>query len=129
MAKGNDILTHETVADFRGVAGLMPRLAEMSVITVACHPDDFSASALARAVEDSDAHLVNLNITGTRLDDGRITVELRTNHRNCGATARSLERYGYDVIALTGGADDDAGGQADDTLRFRAAELLHIINI
>lgn len=108
----------------------MPPLEDASVLTVACRPDDFSASLLARAVEDSDAHLINLNVTDRRLDDGRITVELRTNHRNCESTARSLERYGYEVIGVDGlmtNALPDFRGAS--TLRARANELLHILNL
>ena len=128
MVKGNDILAPKMADASVGLAHLMPPFDEASVITVACRPDEFSASALARAVEDTDAHLLNLNVTDVRLDDGRITVELRTSHRHGGATARSLERYGFEVIALNapGGAGSD---MADDMLRSRVAELLNIINI
>ncbi len=98
------------------------------MLVVACRPNDFSASALARAVEDSDAHLLNLNVTDRRLDDGRITIELRTNHRNGASTARSLERYGFEVVAIDGLAPD-GDAKIDDTLRRRAAELTHILEI
>lgn len=106
----------------------MPPLEEASTLTVACLPADFSASVLARAVEDSDAHLINLNVTDRRLDDGRITVELRTNHRNTASTARSLERYGYEVIdaRIPGSALPDFDAS---TLRNRANELLHLLNL
>lgn len=110
----------------------MPRQREASMLTVACFPDDFSASQLARAVEDSNAHLLNLNVTDRRLDDGRITVELRTNLLHHTATARSLERYGYEVLharSLLNGKIVIADGDADDTSRRRAAELLHILNL
>lgn len=107
----------------------MPPLEDASVLTVACRPDDFSASQLARAVEDSDAHLINLNVTDLRLDDGRITVELRTNHRNCESTARSLERYGYEVIGVDGLRNDLPDFDSSSTLRARANELLHILNL
>lgn len=125
MAAGNDILTAKSPDITRRFAHLMPPLEEASVLTVACRPDDFSASALARAVEDSDAHLINLNVTDCRLDDGRITVELRTNHRHGSSTARSLERYGYEVINIE--AVD--APTSDDTLRSRAAELLHLLEL
>lgn len=98
------------------------------MLVVACRPTDFSASALAHAVEDSNAHLLNLNVTDRRLDDGRITVELRTNHRNGVSTARSLERYGFEVMAING-IVPDSDVQIDDTLRRRAAELTHILEI
>lgn len=103
----------------------MPPLQEASRLIVACRPDDFSASTLARAIEDSDAHLLNLNVTDRRLDDGRITVDLRTNRRNARSAVRSLERYGYEVISSDGDGED----AADDLFRLRAAELLHLINI
>lgn len=103
----------------------MPPLPEASRLVVACWPDDFSASALAHAIEDSDAHLVNLNVTGRHLDDGRMTIDLRTNRRNTTAATRSLERYGYEVISAEGGDDQPV----DDMLRQRAAELLRLIDI
>lgn len=104
---------------------LMPPMDEASRLLVACRPGDFSASAIARAVEDTNAHLVNLNVTPHRLDDGRLTVELRTNHSNSSAAARSLERYGYEVLAL----NSSAQACADDHLRARANELLHLLEI
>lgn len=134
MATGNDILTAKSlVCDTENrhpLLHLMPPQPEASVFTVACHPGDFSASALARAVEDSNAHLINLNVTDRRLDDGRITVELRTNHRNYDSTVRSLERYGYEVIEAASQLNGSTLSVADDdNLRTRAAELLHLINI
>ncbi len=104
---------------------LMPPLQESSRLVVACYPANFSASVLARAIEDTNAHLVNLNVTARRLDDGRLTVELRTNQRNSSAAARSLERYGYEVIATDGGESPEA----ESHLRDRAAELLHILEL
>ena len=128
MTTGKDILSPKTADEALRLAHLMPPQEDASVLMVACRPDDFSASALAHAVEDSDAHLINLNVTDFKLDDGRIMIELRTNHRNGGSTARSLERYGFEVLDY-----DVPGGVADDdsefTLRSRAAELLHIVNI
>lgn len=119
MTRVNDISPH-----------LMPPLQEASRLIVACRPDDFCASALARAVEDSDAHLVNLNVTGRQLDDGRITIDLRTNRRNARSAARSLERYGYEVISTSADDSDNADDDpAIDVFRSRAAELLHLINI
>lgn len=109
---------------------LMPPQPEASLLTVACAPADFSASILARAVEDSNAHLINLNVTDRRLNDGRITVELRTNLRNPASTARSLERYGFEVLETSEEVNGVAApNYADSELRTRAEELLHIINI
>ena len=110
------------------MARLMPPMQESSRLVVACRPADFSASAIARAVEDTNAHLVNLNVTSRRLDDGRLTVELRTNHRSASAAVRSLERYGYEVLELDSAADS-AADAADEMLRNRAANLLHLLEI
>ncbi len=98
---------------------------EASRLIVACSPDDFSASVLARAIEDSDAHLINLNVTDRRLDDGRITVDLRTNRRNVHSAVRSLLRLCYEVFSTEGEEET----LAPEVVRSRAAELLHIINI
>ncbi len=110
-----------------GGSYLMPPMDEASRLVVACHPGDFSASAIARAIEDTNAHLVNLNVTERRLDDGRLTVELRTNHRNPAAAARSLERYGFEVLDHDG--SPDSADPADEMLRDRADQLLRILEI
>jgi hypothetical protein len=105
----------------------MPPLDDASELTVACVGRDYLGSALARAVEDCDAHLINMNVTDGFTDDGRMLVHLRVNRRNAAAVARSLQRYGYEVV---GGIDpaDVADGRTDE-LRRRAAELLHILEI
>ncbi len=106
---------------------LMPPLDDASELTVACVGRDYLGSALARAVEDCDAHLINMNVTDGFTDDGRMLVHIRVNRRNAAAVARSLQRYGYEVV---GGIDpaDVADGRTDE-LRRRAAELLHILEI
>lgn len=99
-------------------------------MTVVCHPADFSASALARAVEDSNAHLLNMNVTGTVREDGRMTIELRTSLRHADNTIRSLARYGFETVSSKSfpeiaAADSDF----NENMRSRAAELLHILNL
>lgn len=79
---------------------LYPITEDSSEITVVCRRDDYSAAIIARAVEDSDCHLLNLNVTADRpagTSDSSIVVELRINRRDPSAAARSLERYGYEV--------------------------------
>lgn len=127
MNRINDFLLPEPLGDSPEMARLMPPLQEATRLVVACHPAEFSASAIARAIEDTNAHLVNLNVTSRRLDDGRLTIELRTNHRNASAAVRSLERYGYEVLALD--SPDTASDPADEMLRSRAANLLHILEL
>ena len=108
---------------------LFPPFEDSSRLTVSCRRADYSASSIARAVEDCDAHLLNLNLTadGGALDPfgDELTAELRISHRNASAAARSLERYGYRVIALEHGA----GAAADDTMRNRVNELMHYLEV
>lgn len=107
------------------IARLFPHVDESSTLLVTCRRGDYSASRIARAVEDCDAHLLNLNVTSDsdRLDN-RIVVELRVSHRNPLSVARSLERYGYEV------ADFDETTPADDSIiRARLDELLHYLQV
>ena len=61
---------------------LFPPVRESSMLMVACRRGDYSASRIARAVEDCDAHLLNLNVTAdTDSFDNRIVAELRVGHR------------------------------------------------
>ena len=104
---------------------IYPPRQEASRLLVSCLPSDYSASRIARAVEDADAHLLNLNVTtdGERLDN-RVVTELRVSHRSPLAVARSLERYGYEVVAV----EHDA--LADDPLAAdRLSELMYYIDL
>ncbi len=88
---------------------LFPPQPDSSELTIKCRRVDYSASAIARAVEDCDAHLLNLNVTSlTGEEAGDLFVDLRINHRNALSVARSLERYGYEVIDIAGLAPDIA---------------------
>lgn len=93
-------------------------------LVVACRPDDFSASMISRAVEDCNAHVLNLNVTSERLENGEVVVDLRVDHRTGDHIARSLERYGYTVLDYAGANDE-----TDDSAKERAAEILRILNI
>lgn len=69
---------------------------DCSVITLECKPEAYSASSIAHAVEDSDAHLVDL--ISSPGPDGSLKVTLRVRLADPSAAAHSLERYGYDVV-------------------------------
>ncbi|MDE7411234.1 MAG: hypothetical protein K2M94_04260 [Paramuribaculum sp.] len=84
---------------------LFPPVSDSSELTVVCDRDDFSASLIARAVEDADAHLLNMNVTSAEVGLYRMAVDLRINHRDAGAVIRSLERYGLHVTNLISGED------------------------
>ncbi|MDE6783527.1 MAG: hypothetical protein K2J17_07385 [Paramuribaculum sp.] len=81
---------------------LFPDAGESSRLTIVCRREDYSASRLSHAVEDADAHILNLNITDEVPFEGGITVELRISHRHGSAVARSVERYGYTVTRISG---------------------------
>lgn len=81
-----------------------PAVTDSSEIVIEVAQSDYLASSIARAVEDCDAHLLNLNMLGTRLPDSdSCLVALRIDHRNADAVARSLERYGFGVVTLKNG--------------------------
>lgn len=83
-----------------GLGKMIAARDDCSVITVECRPEDYSASQLARAVEDSDAHLVDLLTSPA--DNGNITVTLRVRHNDPSAAVRSLERYDFHVVDAHG---------------------------
>jgi len=117
-----------TVANTDAAASLerlFPPVAESSMLTVACRRGDYSASLISRAVEDCDAHLLNLNVTAdTDNFDNRIVAELRVSHRNPESIARSLERYGYEVIATEATVSPD-----ESVMRSHYDELMHYLGI
>lgn len=101
-----------------------PLNEDATELIVATNPDDYSAAKIARAVEDCDAHLLNLNVTGVRTTDGNMIVDLRVNHRSGDHVARSLERYGYEVLEY-----NSVDRLSLDTARERVDEILKILNI
>lgn len=92
---------------------LFPPTTECSEISVTCYRTDFSASRISRAVEDADAHVLNLNVTSQELSGGHIVIDLRVSHRDASAVIRSLERYGYTTIALNSGDNSMADSIAE----------------
>ncbi len=103
---------------------LFPPVPDSCELTVECRRDDFSASLIARAVEDAEAHLLNMNVTSRPASAGNVSVDIRVSHRNGGSVARSLERYGFEVISIRGGMDRDL-----DTTRSRIGELMAHIDV
>ena len=79
-----------------GIGGMIASRDDCSVITVECPQQDYSASLIAHAVEDTDAHLVDLfSVPG---EEGNIKVTLRIRHSDPTAAVRSLERYDFRVV-------------------------------
>lgn len=109
--------------NFERIEVLFPPNPDSSRLLVGCSYGDFAASRIARAVEDCDARLLNLNVTGLDVPGSQLAVALRVSHRSPDRVARSLERYGYHVISLeTDQADDDV-------IRSNYDELMHYLNL
>lgn len=106
---------------------MYPPVDDWSIVSAQCLPAQYSASTVARAVEDCDAHVLNLNVTDLGdADNPMLVFELRANRRNADGIARSLERYGFDVLSVDG--SDNAGADTDTT-RQRIDNLLRYLEI
>ena len=103
---------------------LFPAVDDSCRLTVSCRRGEYSASRIARAIEDCDAHILNLNVTLDTDPAGSITVDLRVNRTDIGAICRSLSRYGYDVTSAETAAANDL-----DTVRNRVNEMLHYLQL
>ncbi|MDE6396045.1 MAG: hypothetical protein K2K84_02100 [Muribaculaceae bacterium] len=103
---------------------LFPPVAGASSLMIACPREDYSASRISRAVEDADAHVLNLNVTSMPAGVDELVVELRIDHRNPVAAAGSLERYGYRVIGV-----DGEMSELEDTNRRRVDEFLRYLDV
>lgn len=73
---------------------------DSSVVTVECRPEDYSASLIAHAVEDTGVHLVDL--WSVPAPEGMLRVTLRVRCLDPSAVVRSLERYDYTVTDVHG---------------------------
>lgn len=99
-----------------GLGRMIAPRDDSSVITVECAPEDYSASVLAHAVEDSDAHLVDLFTTPG--ENGNLLVTLRVRHADPTAAVRSLERYDFHVV------DAHASGDVMQSVEIATERLL-----
>lgn len=106
------------------LARLFPPLGDSCRLVMACRKNDYAASIVARAVEDCDAHLLNLNVTSEVTDEGDMIVELRVGINNGESVARSLARYGYEVVSVEPETHID-----NDTMHGRIDELMRYINM
>lgn len=78
-----------------GMGRMIAARDDSSVITLECRPEEYSASALAHAVEAADAHLVDL--WSAPAPEGMLSVTLRVRASDPSAAVRSLERYDFHV--------------------------------
>ncbi|MCH5222845.1 MAG: hypothetical protein J1E82_02290 [Muribaculaceae bacterium] len=86
-----------------GLGRMIAARDDSCVVTVECDPSNYSASAIAHAVEDTDAHLVDLmSVPG---ENGKVMVTLRIRNSDPSSAIRSLERYDYHVVEAHGSDD------------------------
>ncbi len=105
-----------------GIGRMIAARDDCSVITLECSPADYSASRIAQAVEDTDAHLVDL--WSVPADGGRMRVTLRVRRDDPSSTVHSLERYGYDVVSAYGNDYGDS-----EMAAIRLLELKTLMNV
>lgn len=86
-----------------GLGRMITPRDDCSVITVECAPENYSASIIAHAIEDTDAHLVDLMSFPS--DNGKIRVTLRLRNTDPTSAARNLEGYDYEVVEIYGHGD------------------------
>lgn len=131
MANNDAILSKFICGDLppeERLALLDPARPEAANLLVACQPGDYSASAIARAVEDTDAQLLHLAVTSLRDADDRPVIALRVNRDHTEGVSRSLARYGYDTLLTS---DQASAALSPEGLRAaaRASELLRLLEV
>ncbi|MBD5269612.1 MAG: hypothetical protein HDS43_03215 [Bacteroides sp.] len=89
-----------------GLGRMIAPRDDSSVITLECRPEDYSASMLAHAVENTDSHLVDF--WSVPAADGMLRVTLRVRCSDPSAAVRSLERYDFRVVEASGSMVRDA---------------------
>ncbi|MDE6296945.1 MAG: hypothetical protein K2L89_03780 [Muribaculaceae bacterium] len=89
-----------------GIGRMIAPRDDSSLVTVECAPGDYSASRLSQAVEDSDAHVVDLWTTPAA--GGKLHVTMRVRRSDPTPTVHNLERYGYEVIDTSSSSYQDA---------------------
>lgn len=89
-----------------GMGRMIPARDDSSMITLECAPADYSASRISHAVEDSDAHVVDLWTAPA--ENGKIRVTLRVRRTDPTSTIHNLERYGYEVVDSSSADYQDA---------------------
>lgn len=106
VTDGNEMLG---VVDERslleGLNSMISARDDSSTIVLTTTPSSYSASQIARAVEDADVHLVDLWTAPGEGDQLKVTLRVRTTDPS--AVAGSLERYGFDVIETSGDENRD----------------------
>lgn len=120
-SEGRRVGIIDAVSLTAGMARMLPSRTDCSVIEVQCKPEQYSASLVANAVEDVDAHLLDLF---TYPEQGMLHVLVRITHMNPSAAIRSLERYGFCFVNAFGSTNEDV-----ELSNQRLEELMHYLNV
>lgn len=84
-----------------GLNRLFSARDDSSIVVIDVAPDDFSASRMARAVEDANVHLVDFwSAPSPSAESIRVTLRVRSSDPS--EVASNLERYGFQVIDAFG---------------------------
>ncbi|MBD5370677.1 MAG: hypothetical protein HDR80_05940 [Bacteroides sp.] len=118
---GEALGTIDEISLLEGLGRLIAERDDSSVLMVECAPQDYSASLLARAVEDADAHIVDL--ISHPAADGQLHVTLRVRTLNPTAAVHSLERYGFRVIETSAHEEDSDAALLSERLASLQALL------
>ena len=124
----HDILKKFIVGELSPAARLevlLPQQPDTSSLLLACKPHDYSASSIAKAVEDCDVQLLALSVTAMRDSLERTVVAVTVGASSADGVARSLERYGYEVINVVSQGDSPHRSRDID----RVNELLHYLEM
>lgn len=98
--------TVDESAMLEGLSRMISPRDDSSLVSIDCDPADYSASRIATAVEDADAHLVDLWTVPS--DHDTIIATLRVRHQDPSACVHQLERYGFRVLDADGPAYSDS---------------------
>lgn len=116
---GNDFLgVIDAYSMLQGLGSVIGARDDSSLVTVECRPEDFSASRLAVAVEDTDTHLVDLWTVPASEEKLRVT--LRVRRLDPTPVVHSLERYGYEVVDSNGSGSPDSDDEVMRLLELNA---------
>lgn len=111
-------------AFLEALAELLPRRADCSVIEVECPRRDYSASAIAMAVEDAGTEVTDIISRSHPEKAGYVSVTLRVGTLDTTAAEHSLSRHGYSVT------DSTAPARSDMQTAMERLSLLHtLLNI
>lgn len=120
----SDVIKSTDNKAFEELKRLLPDRHDTSRFTVVCRADDYSAGRIARAIEDCDAHVLNLNLTSDDAGEGLVAVDVRIDRNDASSIVRSLARYDY---AVSGFENENMTVSESD--RQRVEELLRYIEM